>query len=815
MPKLDIDEVLYEDVPLIFAADQAPFSVQASSFCVLVPLMSLEGRELADREHSFPDRGRVWWMLRHDIALRDVKPGSLWTGRIENAIKRDQDAFQVVRTSVQRGAKGWLEVLRLPEADPGIARLCGEAGIPAERPTLPRVMVSGGTWCYGPFVASYEEAESRVKLRAPDAGDPQVFRLRWKDLKAGGGLRQFDFESSKFDPHHPSAPLRVMLFDERKLEAVCATGEQVDAQSEAQLVKWALNLCDYSKRERSEFRAALDRLPEAGVQDASREAERLKRFVALCEDRDASERLSIEVAGALAASGPLRDLVEKHLETLTRDRLQQAVDKAEQDIARQTEQARKDKARAEAELREAEAELEARRQTEAAQRKQDHAAFLAELDEREARLQDREVELSRQEQQLEQRLQGVIAEYRENAEGVLRQILTYLPLLGPLDQGGATSASTPARAAPEALARPGFLATAVADGDLDQAGFLDQFGRIAERRGFVFAPEDLLNFHLSVLVGTWTVVAGATGLGKSSLPRLYAEALGMRERYLKLPVQPDWLDDRDVLGAYNSLSECFEPGPTGLVERLIHAELDEAEGLGGIFLICLDEMNLSRVEHYFARFLSILEDPVGQRNLPLMAAGVGRPEDPYTRHRQIALGANLRLVGTVNVDETTHFFSPKVLDRATLMTLSAPDLSARVEAQAAVQELVVQPVPLATWSSWLRLPADPAAELPAAHRLLLDLDATLQGIQSGLGYRLRDRLLAFVATGRELCGEDQAFDMGLAQTVLPRLRTHHPDFVATAGQLLESLPEARFPRSAGILRRLHAAEGAHDFFQLL
>ena len=85
-----------------------------------------------------------------------------------------------------------------------------------------------------------------------------------------------------------------------------------------------------------------------------------------------------------------------------------------------------------------------------------------------------------------------------------------------------------------------------------------------------------------------------------SLSRLYAEALGAIDEHLLIPVRPDWLDDRDVIGSFNALSGRYEPAPGGLVDRIIAAREDRKAGRGGIYPICLDEMNLARVEHYFA-----------------------------------------------------------------------------------------------------------------------------------------------------------------------------------------------------------------------
>ena len=95
-----------------------------------------------------------------------------------------------------------------------------------------------------------------------------------------------------------------------------------------------------------------------------------------------------------------------------------------------------------------------------------------------------------------------------------------------------------------------------------------------------------------------------------------------------------------------------------------------------MYLICLDEMNLARVEHYFSQFLSILEKPVGSRELVLydeQYAGQLYNSSKYPQH--VSLGDNVRFIGTVNIDESTYHFSDKVLDRANVISLDVLNYS--------------------------------------------------------------------------------------------------------------------------------------------
>ena len=120
-----------------------------------------------------------------------------------------------------------------------------------------------------------------------------------------------------------------------------------------------------------------------------------------------------------------------------------------------------------------------------------------------------------------------------------------------------------------------------------------------------------------------SAVLGSSGTGKSSLPRLYAEALagdeyddGLR-RYLHVGVSPSWLDMRDLLGHTNALDRCFQPAESGLYQQLVCAQEEEKQrGTDSrLYLVCLDEMNLAQVEHYFSGFLQALERPDGRREV--------------------------------------------------------------------------------------------------------------------------------------------------------------------------------------------------------
>lgn len=120
--------------------------------------------------------------------------------------------------------------------------------------------------------------------------------------------------------------------------------------------------------------------------------------------------------------------------------------------------------------------------------------------------------------------------------------------------------------------------------------------------------------------------------------------IGSNSKYQIVPVGANWTDNTNIVGYYNVITEDYQPTPAyNLIKQ---AQKD----LSNPYFLILDEMNLSHVERYFADFLSAIESG---EEIPL-----------YGNNEKLALPSNLFIIGTVNVDETTYMFSPKVLDRS-------------------------------------------------------------------------------------------------------------------------------------------------------
>ena len=308
-----------------------------------------------------------------------------------------------------------------------------------------------------------------------------------------------------------------------------------------------------------------------------------------------------------------------------------------------------------------------------------------------------------------------------------------------------------------------------------------------------FGSGDIERLHTAIKTKPFVVLAGLTGTGKSSLARLYAEATGATTRsgrFRRVAVRPDWIDQSEVLGYINPMSNHFVPGWFADVVRACNGEPDR------LFFVLLDEMNLAPVEQYFAEYLSALEESRSGSvdvRIPLYQRGV-EPVNAPDWPADLRFPENLVVIGTVNVDESSKPLSDRVLDRASVLQLTL-ETSDRHHAE--------RGAPLRPWvvpfSEWKQIcVTEPDAE---HHELLINIAQLLQPCGIGVGIRTHIEIERFVANGRETLGALAALDWGILQRIVPKIRGYR-------GQLAPHLSELRDRfAAAGLTRSERVFEG--------
>ena len=187
----------------------------------------------------------------------------------------------------------------------------------------------------------------------------------------------------------------------------------------------------------------------------------------------------------------------------------------------------------------------------------------------------------------------------------------------------------------------------------------------------------IAGLHMSIL----SILQGNSGTGKTSLPREIAKALvasaegytgkdengNRKEPYRRCAIQSGWRDNMDLMGFYNNFEKKYKE--TDFFKALYLAAQPKYKNT--LFLIILDEMNLSHPEHYFADFLSMMEEDIKDRYVQLHADEAPDESLPnlFRKGRQMQLPPNIRFIGTANHDETTLGFAPKTYDRSNVMVM--------------------------------------------------------------------------------------------------------------------------------------------------
>lgn len=177
------------------------------------------------------------------------------------------------------------------------------------------------------------------------------------------------------------------------------------------------------------------------------------------------------------------------------------------------------------------------------------------------------------------------------------------------------------------------------------------------QKGFYFSSELVENFLLSLKVKPFVLLTGNSGTGKTKIAQLFAEYLKTitSSQHKLVPVGANWTENRHLLGFYNIITKNYQKTTT------LNLIMGAADNDNSPYFLVLDEMNLSHVERYFADFLSAMES---DEAIPLHSND--DDEIPW----ELDVPRNLLVIGTVNVDETTYMFSPKVLDRANTIEFS-------------------------------------------------------------------------------------------------------------------------------------------------
>ena len=201
------------------------------------------------------------------------------------------------------------------------------------------------------------------------------------------------------------------------------------------------------------------------------------------------------------------------------------------------------------------------------------------------------------------------------------------------------------------------------DNEITLPGICEMFRNFACSRLGLFYEIKVIRLFLSAFASTRLIILqGISGTGKTSLA--YAWGKFLQNDVTIASVQPSWRDRTEIFGYFNEFTKRFNE--TEVLKKMYEATFKE-----DIFITVLDEMNIARVEYYFAELLSILEMPSRDEWVVSLVPSVWPTDPKHVIDGKLRLPENMWYIGTINNDDSTFAVSDKVYDRAIPIDLNS------------------------------------------------------------------------------------------------------------------------------------------------
>ncbi|MDX5321765.1 MAG: AAA family ATPase, partial [Bacteroidota bacterium] len=285
--------------------------------------------------------------------------------------------------------------------------------------------------------------------------------------------------------------------------------------------------------------------------------------------------------------------------------------------------------------------------------------------------------------------------------------------------------------------------------------------------GLKYKPEFITRFVASLLTKPFVLLTGLAGSGKTKLAQAFVQWICQNEdQYRIVPVGADWTNREPLLGYPNALdAEKYVHPDSGVLDLILQAR----ENRERPYFLILDEMNLSHVERYFADFLSVMESKA--------KVSLYDGEDRNGIPKTLEFPNNLFIIGTVNIDETTNMFSPKVLDRANTIEFRVlkEEMKDFLESIKELQVDSLKGLGSGSANSFLDLSTNEKFEtkdLNSINEALIDFLGEHTIVGAEFGYRTAREILRLIHQLSVLNGDlntNQKIDIAIMQKLLPKL----------------------------------------------
>ena len=312
----------------------------------------------------------------------------------------------------------------------------------------------------------------------------------------------------------------------------------------------------------------------------------------------------------------------------------------------------------------------------------------------------------------------------------------------------------------------------------------------ANKLKLYYEIDDIRRFIAGMSVSRILILQGMSGTGKTSLAHAFGSYIDNPSTVI--PVQPMWKERTDLIGYYNEFTKRFN-------ETLLLRKMYEANYSKDMYITVLDEMNIARVEYYFAEFLSLLELPDPNQRYLDVVSDKWETDPVQLKDGRIRLPKNMWFIGTANNDDSTFAISDKVYDRAMVLDL---DKKSEKFAAPATKKLCIS----ADQFESLIEGALKEHEISRRNqKRLADLDAYLiEHFHITFGNRIMKQIRTYIPVyiscgGDELC----ALDDILSKKVIRKLETQNPIYLRNSAEGLVNYIDELFGKDKMPLCKEH------------
>ena len=291
---------------------------------------------------------------------------------------------------------------------------------------------------------------------------------------------------------------------------------------------------------------------------------------------------------------------------------------------------------------------------------------------------------------------------------------------------------------------------------------------LAKNEGLYFDIETIRAFVSGLSASHLIILEGLSGTGKSSLARYFSEYIG--EKSFFEPVQATWRDRTSILGYFNDFSKTYNE--TEFLKRLYEATFKPNH----INIMVLDELNISRIEYYFADFLSILEYPSDEWKLKIMQLPYDFEAPMHLENGILDISPTSWFIGTANKDDSTYTITDKVYDRA--ITISFDDRNEPFEVNHEVEPIKLSFNKLISLFNEAQTSKDNRMSKEDFAKFRILTDFTYNTFDLTFGNRIMHQIELLVPV-YVMCGgkKEEALDFMFARKVVAKLEGRFEDYI--------------------------------------